>query len=168
MVIPLFPLIDAAVLAACVVVAVCCVRKIKAQKRIIRIFQRRVERLMADNNALKNKMEEISGSMRQDSMAADERKQMPSMILDKDAELQFREVFAQEYPGFVERLRRNFPSLTANNELLCMLIRLYKSNDEIAQALGISRESVVTARYRLRSRFRLPKDADLNEFIQSM
>ena len=47
-----------------------------------------------------------------------------------------------------------------------MLIYLYKTNEEIALALGISRDSVVKSRYRIRQRFNMESDADLDSFIR--
>ena len=49
-----------------------------------------------------------------------------------------------------------------------MLIYMKQSNEEIALCLGITRMSVNTARYRIRTRLGLPKDVDLDEFIASI
>ena len=48
-----------------------------------------------------------------------------------------------------------------------MLIILRQSTSSIALALGILRASVNTARYRLRRKFNLPPDVDLDTFLIS-
>ncbi len=88
-------------------------------------------------------------------------------ILDKDHEKEFRQSFSALYPDFLPGLRRDFPELTPGNELVCMMIFLHKSTDEIALALGISRDSVNKTRYRLRQRFNLPKEVELDAFLRS-
>ena len=72
------------------------------------------------------------------------------------------------YPGLIEKIRASYPDISPSAELIIMLIRLKKSNNEIAFALGIKRESVAKARYRLRTLFSLDKETDLNEYIQSL
>lgn len=141
--------------------------KIKRQRRHLKENQERIDHLIGDRIFLNTKIEELNAELQSKSGDDELITPLPTVILDKDSEQQFRNIFSELHPGFLENLRRDYPSLTSGNELLCMLIRLYKSNDEIAQALGISRESVITSRYRLRSRFNLSKDTDLNDFIQS-
>lgn len=89
------------------------------------------------------------------------------LILEKEQEREFRQSFSAVHPHFLPELRREFQGLTAGNELVCMMIYMHKSTDEIALALGISRDSVNKTRYRLRQRFNLPREVDLDEFIRS-
>lgn len=76
-------------------------------------------------------------------------------------------VFNVVYPDFIPRLKAELPQLTPGDELLCMLIFLQRTTQEMTVFLGISRASVNTARYRLRQKFGLDKSVDLDEFLTS-
>lgn len=86
-------------------------------------------------------------------------------VLNGNDETAFRRAFARLHPHFIAELREEFPSLTVSDELLCMLIYLKQSTDDVAYSLGISRQSVNTARYRLRKRLNLAKETDLDTFL---
>lgn len=89
-------------------------------------------------------------------------------LLTKTDEQRFRQLFTTIHPGFIEKIRADYPNISGSNEIICMMIRLRKSNEEISLALGIKRESVAKARYRLRTLFNLPKEVELNDFIASL
>lgn len=143
------------------------VRKTRRQRQHIADSRERIDQFISEQIFLNSKIEELNAMLQAKSKPGEEVAQLPAVLFDKDAEQKFREMFSELDPGFINNLRRDYPSLTSGNELLCMLIRLYKSNDEIAKALGVTRESVVKSRYRLRTRFNLAKENDLNDFIQS-
>lgn len=79
----------------------------------------------------------------------------------------FRRTFLAVYPRFVDDLRRDYPSLTDTDMVFCMLIFLQHSTQEISASLNISRASVNSARYWLRSKLRLAKEESLDKFLQS-
>jgi DNA-binding CsgD family transcriptional regulator len=64
----------------------------------------------------------------------------------------FKFYFEEIHQGFFEKLLFVFPDLTAQELRLCALIRLNLSITELASILGISVESVKTARFRLRKK----------------
>ena len=88
----------------------------------------------------------------------------PQLITGTE-EGKFRRAFNVLFPHFISKLKQDYPKITANDELLCMLIYLKHTSEEISVYLGISRASVNSARYRLRMKFALPKDVDLDSFI---
>lgn len=92
---------------------------------------------------------------------------MPSCLLSDAQEALFRRYFSQIYPRFIPDLHRDYPSMTANDELVAMLIYMKYSSEEIALSLGISRQSVNSARYRLRKKLDLDKETDLDSFLTS-
>lgn len=143
------------------------VRKINRHKKEQAENLKHIDDLLNHNMQLNAKIDELNAELQSNADEERERKLINSAILDKESEMQFRKLFSSVYPGFIEKLREDFPSLSSGNELLCMLIRLRKSNDEIALALGISPESVITSRHRLRTRFDLTRGDNLNDFIQS-
>lgn len=142
--------------------------RILHQRRMRLLDKKKIDDLLDNNIKLNMKIEELNVELQSRKDTETEHLLISSSIFDKESEQQFRRLFTSVYPGFIMNLRKKYPSLTSANELLCMLIKLQKSNDEIAMALGISRESVTTSRYRLRTRFNLPKETNLNDFIQSL
>lgn len=121
-----------------------------------------VDRLKEDNRALQDEMERIG-----DEETVSQVTSLNPLLLSKDGAKEFRKAFANIYPRFLQDLRSEYPGLSPTDELVCMQIYLYLSNDEIAQNLGIEKASVHTARHRLRKKLSIPKDTDLNEFLQS-
>lgn len=132
------------------------------------LTQQNIDTLLAERIALNSKIEELNRRLAETNSDIKLFEALPAILLEKDDETRFRKSFNDLHPGFIDNLRKKYPDLTSGNELLCMLIALRRRNEEIALALGISRDSVATSRYRLRTRFNLPKDVDLNDFIQSM
>lgn len=90
----------------------------------------------------------------------------PTLLSGED-ENEFRRAFNHLYPNFLTRLRSDFPSLTRNDELVCMMIYLNTPSIDIALCLGISRQSLNSVRYRIRKKLALDKETDLDTFIRS-
>ncbi len=84
--------------------------------------------------------------------------------IDKDWE-DFKLHFENVHKDFFVKLNYLNPSLTNNDLKLCALVRLNLSMKEIAQMLGISTESVKTARYRLRKKLNLEHEDSLNDYL---
>lgn len=78
----------------------------------------------------------------------------------------FLRAFNAMYPSFADSLRGDYPSLTDTDMTFCMLIYLHHSTEEISVYLNISRASVNSARYRIRTKLALPKDINLDQFLQ--
>ena len=132
------------------------------------LTQQNIDTLLAERIALNTKIEDLNRRQAESNANTNTSEALPAILLEKEDEKRFRKSFNDLHPGFIDNLRKKYPDVTSGNELLCMLIALRRRNEEIALALGISRDSVATSRYRLRTRFNLPKDVDLNDFIQSM
>lgn len=143
------------------------IMRYRNNKRQLELKQQNISNLLTERIALNSRIEELNHMLADRSPETKHCGIFQTILLDKEDEQRFRKNFNDLHPGFINRLRHDYPDLTSGNELLCMLIALNRRNEEIALALGISRESVATSRYRLRNRFNLSKDIDLNKFIQS-
>ena len=69
------------------------------------------------------------------------------------------------FDDFVKRFADNFQKLTSTDIRICALIRMNKSNKEIAKQLNIALGSLETSRHRIRKKLSLPTDVNLNDFI---
>jgi DNA-binding CsgD family transcriptional regulator len=77
----------------------------------------------------------------------------------------FRLTFEQMHNGFFSTLKQSFPEITNAELKLCALLRLNMNLKESAKILGISPDSVKTARYRLRKKFGLITNENLVDFL---
>lgn len=77
----------------------------------------------------------------------------------------FRRHFESVHPKLIQHLGKDFPGLTGNEFRLIALIRLNLSTKEISSVLGISPDSVKTARYRLRKKLQLAPQDNLFDFL---
>lgn len=84
--------------------------------------------------------------------------------IDKDWE-DFKRTFENVHHNFFSRLLAAFPDLTPAELRLCALICLNLSMKEMSSLMGISPDSVKTARYRLRKKFNLPASQNLADFV---
>jgi DNA-binding CsgD family transcriptional regulator len=66
---------------------------------------------------------------------------------------------------FVKRFAEAHPKLTSTDLRVCSLIRMNKSNKEIARQLSITLGSLETSRHRIRKKNELPIDINLNDYI---
>lgn len=66
---------------------------------------------------------------------------------------------------FTQQLRRQFPTLSNSEIMLCSYIKMNLSTKEIAPLLNISVRGVETMRYRLRKKLNLDRDDSLSGFI---
>lgn len=69
---------------------------------------------------------------------------------------------------FSARLSKQFPSLSANEKRLAVLLRIDISSKEMATLLNISEKSVEINRYRLRKKLGLEKGVNLKQFINNI
>ncbi len=87
-----------------------------------------------------------------------------SASVDNDWE-DFKRTFENVHHNFFGKLLEKYPDLTPAELRLCALICLNLSMKEMASLLGISADSVKTARYRLRKKFNLEQDQNLTDFV---
>ena len=90
-----------------------------------------------------------------------------SFNLDEDWE-QFQHYFQEVHSGFFEVLKDKFPDLTSNELRLAALAKLNLSIKEMATIMGITPDSVKTARYRLRKKLEMKTEENLNEFLMEI
>lgn len=128
------------------------------------INERQITQLLDNQKNLNRRIEDLQ---KLGQTETDWSKLTPSSMSTDDIN-NFRNAFEALYPGFTERLRSRWPDLTVTDDTLCMLIRIRQNSDEIALALGISRASVNSARYRVRKKMGLRKEDSLDDIISAI
>lgn len=86
-------------------------------------------------------------------------------ILTDDDWDHFKVLFEKVFPMFFQRLKSNVMDVTIAEQRMAALTRLQLSTKQMASMLGISVDSVHKTKQRLRRRFNLTADANLEEFI---
>ena len=87
-----------------------------------------------------------------------------SFNLKKEAKALLKQIELKE-KDFIKRLKKQFPSLTANEQKHCLLIRTGLSYKEIASLMEISVNGVKIARNRLRKKLELNGEQKTSDFI---
>ncbi|HYC87244.1 MAG TPA: triple tyrosine motif-containing protein [Chryseosolibacter sp.] len=77
----------------------------------------------------------------------------------------FTNHFDTVHEGFLKRLKHQYPDLGASMLKLCAFIKMRLSSKQIASLMNTAPESVLKARYRLRTKFGLSKEQGLEEFL---
>lgn len=128
------------------------------------IDSHQITSLIENQKMLNRRLEEMQAS---GSKTKDWSELTPSSMSAEDT-ARFRHSFTALYPDFISNLRAKCTGLTPGDENLCMLIRIGQSSDDIALALGISRASVNSARYRIRKKLGMGKEESLDDLINSL
>lgn len=89
-------------------------------------------------------------------------------ILTEEDWQNFKILFDKVYPGFLNNLRKAFPEITPSEERQSLLIKLNLNNKECASMLGISLDGIKKSRYRLRKRFLLDEEKELDMFVKTI
>ena len=77
----------------------------------------------------------------------------------------FRLLFEKIFPLFFQRLKNNAADITMAEQRLAALTRLHLTTRQMASMLGISVDSVSKTRQRLRKRFDLGPEVNLEEYF---
>lgn len=140
----------------------------KYYRRENQLHRERISHLITIHQELNQRYEQMNDELEKGvhvDVIENVRQKLNPILLSGEDEMRFRQSFAALYPHYLPVLRRQFPELTKNDELLCMLIILNQSTDEIALVLGISRASVNSGRSRIRKKFGLEKDDSLEDYL---
>jgi DNA-binding CsgD family transcriptional regulator len=87
-----------------------------------------------------------------------------TILTENDWE-KFKTLFEKIHPGFFLKLKENVADITTAELRLAVLTRLHLNTKQIAAILAISPNSVNKTRQRLRQRFQLHTDSNMQEFI---
>ena len=89
-------------------------------------------------------------------------------ILTEQDWYKFRSLFDKIYPAFFINLKDKFPDITVAEQRMAALTRLHLTTRQIASMLGISIDSVHKSRQRLRQRFQVGAETNLDELVAKL
>jgi len=89
-------------------------------------------------------------------------------ILTNGDWLKFKDLFEKAYPGFFSKLKKQVDNITLAEIRMAALTRLHLNTKQMADVLGISSNSVIKAKQRLRQRFNLDFNYEVEEFIAKL
>jgi DNA-binding CsgD family transcriptional regulator/tetratricopeptide (TPR) repeat protein len=89
-------------------------------------------------------------------------------ILTDDDWQRFKILFGKLYPGFFEKINKHVNNITQAEQRMAALTLLHLTTKQMAAVLGISPNSVIKAKLRMRQRFNLQNDQEVESFIMSL
>lgn len=89
-------------------------------------------------------------------------------ILTDDDWLKFKHMFEKLYPDFFTKIINQVNNITQAEQRMAALTLLHLTTKQIAAVLGISPNSVIKAKQRMRQRFNLQSDQQVESFIVSL
>lgn len=93
------------------------------------------------------------------------KKDLTSLLRQKDYWKQFETRFNSLHPEFGQTLTTRYPKLTKNDVEFCSLLKLNLSNKEIATLLQISHESAITKKYRIKKKMEINEDTEFEKLL---
>jgi DNA-binding NarL/FixJ family response regulator len=76
--------------------------------------------------------------------------------------------FDKVHPHFFDRLKENHPNLTEHNLRLCAYFRIGIPPKQIAQMLNVSIDNIKKIRYRLKKKFNLEENENIDDFLRNI
>ena len=89
-------------------------------------------------------------------------------ILTEDDWLKFKTLFEKTHPSFFTKLKEQANDITVAEQRMAALTRLHLTTKQMAAVLGISPNSVIKAKQRLRQRFNLQTDFHVEDFLAKL
>lgn len=116
---------------------------------------------------LEEKLSETKSSIEIANAQEEERTLYSQRILTNNDWSSFKYSFEKVYPGYLKKVRDQYPTITEAEERLFLCLKLNLKSKETALMLGISNDSVKKSRNRLRKRLNLIEKEDLETFVRN-
>jgi tetratricopeptide (TPR) repeat protein/DNA-binding CsgD family transcriptional regulator len=119
-----------------------------------------------------NLIEKLEQQVKTNEYNADEHQIIEELsnqtILTEDDWLKFKTLFEKTHPGFFTKLKQHASEITLAEQRMAGLTRLHLTTKQMAAVLGISSNSVIKAKQRLRQRFSFETDFQVEEFLAKL
>ncbi len=135
------------------------------------LAEQRCEKLIEDIHSANQHSQKVESLLSELLTSKNSRLEITSVtpeLYRKGGENKFRERFMQLHPTFLLRLKERVPGVTPSEEVLCMLIVLGQTTEQMTEILCIARSSVNMTRHRLRKKMNLSKEESLEDIIKEL
>lgn len=126
--------------------------------------------LQENYSSIRERLQAILSEVRNPEVKKEVNKILKKIDIDKNMEDHWENIllhFNELHGGLINRLRNDFPELSAKDLKLCTYLRMNLSSKEIASLMNVSTRGVEASRYRLRKKLNLDKDDNLVEFFMN-
>jgi tetratricopeptide (TPR) repeat protein/DNA-binding CsgD family transcriptional regulator len=89
-------------------------------------------------------------------------------ILTNEDWLQFRQLFLEVYPEFLNQLLTRMPDLTEGDQRFLLLLKLNIPTRQMADMLGVSQSSIRVSRHRIKKKIELGEDEKLADWLDQL
>lgn len=129
------------------------------------------ESMLDNNNKIVGQIETIAAGLADKSLSTPEalaklRRVISEFHRTGESQKGFLTVSREIGTSFSKRLKTDFPDISESQLRLASMIAAGMDSHQLTSTLNISSKSLYTSRYRLRTRFNLPKDASLEDFLR--
>lgn len=141
--------------------------KSNAENKLLQ-FTRQIQEKNRQIDNMKEELQHISDE--QDATAKHETitcLQQSTILTDEQWD-EFRNTFEKVYSGFITKLKEKFPALTPAELRYLTLLKLGLSNREMANMLGVNTNTVHNYKSRLRRKYSLADEVQLEDIINNI
>ncbi len=104
---------------------------------------------------IQNQIRDLLESSTKSEIAPEVATQIENILNQRNYWKHFKTKFVEVHPEFGYNLAEMFPGLSENDIAFCSLLKLQLTNKEIASLLGISHQSVISKKYRIKKKMDL-------------
>ncbi|MDN3725410.1 tetratricopeptide repeat protein [Aequorivita sp. SDUM287046] len=104
---------------------------------------------------IQNQIKDLLEASSKEDIAPELAAQIESILNQRNYWKYFKTKFVEVYPEFGYSLSEMFPVLSENDIAFCSLLKLQLTNKEIASLMGISHQSVISKKYRIKKKMNL-------------
>ena len=140
-------------------------QEIIAAKQQMRMFTENIVEKTALLEKLEHQKQDVQNSAEKQELINELSNQT---ILTEDDWDNFKLLFKKIFPMFFQRLKNAAADITVAEQRMAALTHLQLSTRQMAAMLGISVDSVYKTKQRLRKRFNIAADANMEEFIAAI
>ncbi|WP_299677415.1 tetratricopeptide repeat protein [uncultured Tenacibaculum sp.] len=151
-------------------------KEVLAQK--IKVSESELKGLIADNTMRLEFIKQLSKQIKEDkdvSNSDNVKSYANSLLLKLQSQIStenklssLQDKINEVNQGFDQIIIKKFPDLTKTEREVCSFLRLNLSIKEIASIRNASIDSIKALRYRIRKKMEVPKNQELERFIQSL
>ena len=116
---------------------------------------------------LQNKVKELKKKDEGSSYVEITRMINTNRLIDKDWD-NFKSVFEQVHPDFFAKLKSLYSNISSNELRMAAMMKMNLNTKEMASVLNITPEGVKKARYRMRKKFDLEAEANVQEYLMTL